>query len=447
MLYHLYVALIWTVFYGLFVWLFQRETFHTVNRLYLLGSLLVGLVLPQLPIFSIPVDSGEAPVFVLEPILASRTAVETVAHTWVSRVTAIERFFWIIYGAGIGVNGYRFLSGAWQLWRLMHQMGWTKSEKGYRVVEVPGLATPFSFFNILFWGAPATASEADRALMRAHEMAHIRQWHSIDVFCIEVLGVFFWWNPLIYFYKRALRTVHEHLADEAALRQTDTQHYGRLLIGQAQSGPVLALANHFTHSQLKQRILMMMQAKSKPVRRWKYVLFLPVTLLLFTYSGTIEAQKRHTGQYFADADQTDRVVVTTDTVVTFDPSTYEETIRIFQREVHTQVDVMPYFISAWGNCEGQPFAERNACSQRAFGTAVMAELSAPKDEQVRGQVVVRLIVPAQGDRVIIDKVTQSLSPACDAAAVQALALAKGRWLPAQKAGKPVDCVLYVPVVF
>lgn len=447
MLYHLYVALIWAIFYGLFTWLFQRETFHAANRLYLLGGLLAGLVLPQLPIFSISVDGGEAPVFVLAPIVASRTAIETAASAWAFPAETIGRFFWIVYGVGIGVNGYRFLSGAWQLWRLMRKTGWTRSEEGCRVVEVPGLATPFSFFNILFWGAPATASEADRALMRAHELAHIRQGHSVDVFVLELLGVFFWWNPLIYAYKQALRTVHEHLADEAALRQTDTQHYGRLLIGQAQSGPVLALANHFTHSQLKKRILMMMQAKSKPARRWKYAFCLPVTLVLLAFSGTLEAQKRHTGQYFADAGQTDQVVVTIDTVVTFDPSTYEETIRIFQREVHTQVDVMPYFISAWGNCEGQPLAERNACSQRAFGSAVMAELSAPKDEQARGQVVVRVIVPAQGDRLMIDKVTQSLSPACDAAAVQALALAKGRWLPAQKAGKPVDCVLYVPVVF
>ncbi len=170
-------------------------------------------------------------------------------------------------------------------------------------------------------------------------------------------------------------------------------------------------------------------------------------MLLLAFSGTLEAQKRSTGQYYADEGKTDQVVIATDTVVTFDPSTYEVTVRIVQREIHTQVDVMPCFISEWGNCEGQPLAERNACSQRAFGSAVMTELSVSKDEQARGLVVVRVIVPAQGDRLMIDKVTKSLSATSDAAAVQALARAKGRWVPAQKAGKPVDCVLYVPIVF
>ena len=64
----------------------------------------------------------------------------------------------------------------------MQKTGWKTAEEGCRVVEVPGLSMPFSFFNTLFWGCPATATAEDRALMRAHELAHIRQQHSQYVF-------------------------------------------------------------------------------------------------------------------------------------------------------------------------------------------------------------------------------------------------------------------------
>lgn len=447
MLYLLQVSLIWAVFYGLYVGLLRQETFHTTNRFYLLGALIAGLVLPLLPALVWDNQAEETVTLVLAPISASRDALEQLSTSWYSTLGWLERWFWTLYGVGIGVNGYRFLSGAWQLWRLMHRTGWTSDPAGFRVVEVPGLTTPFSFFRVLFWGCPAHAGAEDRALMRAHELAHMKQWHSADVFFLELLSVFFWWNPLVYYYKQALRTLHEYLADAAALLHTDTQHYGRLLIGQAQSGPVLALANHFTHSQLKQRILMMMQSKSAQARQWKYAFFLPVCLAFLGISSALQAQKYQMGQYFTETGKPDVVVTSTDTVVTFNPATYEETVQIVQRESHTQVDVMPCFISDWGNCADKPAAERQACSQRAFGSAVMSQLKVPGGPATRGSVIVRVVVPKEGDMLRVDQVTQSLNPAYDAAALQALVRAKGSWLPAQKAGKAVDCVMYVPIVF
>lgn len=447
MLYLLQVSLIWAVFYGLYYWLLRRETFHTANRFYLLGALVAGLVLPLLPAQEWGEEARDTTILVLAPISATGEAFGRLSNSWENTLGQLARLCWILYGVGIGVNGYRFLSGAWQLWRLMRRTGWTKTPEGCLMVEVAGLTTPFSFFSVLFWGCPANTSAEDRALMRAHELAHIRQWHSADVFFLELLSVFFWWNPFVYYYKHALRTLHEYLADAAALLHTDTKYYGRLLIGQAQSGPVLALANHFTHSQLKQRILMMMQSKSARMRQWKYIFFAPVCLAFLGISGALNAQKYQMGQYFTESGKPDVVVTSTDTIVTFNPATYEETVQIVQRESHTQVDVMPCFISDWGNCADQPAAERQACSQRAFGSAVMSQLKVPGGPATRGSVIVRVVVPKEGDMLRVDQVTQSLNPAYDAAALQALVRAKGSWLPAQKAGKAVDCVMYVPIVF
>ena len=90
-----------------------------------------------------------------------------------------------------------------------------------------------------------------------HELAHVRQKHSFDVLLLEILCIAFWWNPVVWFYKKSLREVHEFLADEAVLKTNNRKQYGQLLIKQSHFRMSIALGNHFTQSQLKNRIMMM----------------------------------------------------------------------------------------------------------------------------------------------------------------------------------------------
>jgi len=122
-----------------------------------------------------------------------------------------------------------------------------------------------------------------------HELTHIKSRHSYDVFFVEILHVLFWWNPLIYLYKRELRQLHEYLADAMVLTDTNQKIYGQILLGQSESGLEIALTHQFFNSHLKQRIMMMYKQKSKRPAMIKYMAALPVVLLLgilfsFTYS-------------------------------------------------------------------------------------------------------------------------------------------------------------------
>ena len=115
-----------------------------------------------------------------------------------------------------------------------------------------------------------------------HERAHVQQGHSYDVMLLEVLKIVFWWNPIIYFYRHSLRNIHEYLADAAVLEWVERPVYGRLLIKQSQSGPALALANHFIFSQLKKRIIMMTRNRSQRSSLLKYVIAFPLFTVLLT---------------------------------------------------------------------------------------------------------------------------------------------------------------------
>ena len=109
---------------------------------------------------------------------------------------------------------------------------------------------PF-FFNYVFVSDKVFFKEEEWNRMLTHEISHVQGWHSLDILFIEILSAFFWWNPLIFWYRKSLQATHEFIADAQVLKSTDTEAYGSLLLSSSQSALQLALANHFINSQLK----------------------------------------------------------------------------------------------------------------------------------------------------------------------------------------------------
>ena len=65
----------------------------------------------------------------------------------------------------------------------------------------------------------------------AHEKAHLDQKHTLDVLFVEILQIVFWFNPLLLFYKRAIKLNHEFLADQAVNAQFQSvKNYQNLLL-------------------------------------------------------------------------------------------------------------------------------------------------------------------------------------------------------------------------
>jgi TonB family protein len=134
--------------------------------------------------------------------------------------------------------------------------------------------------------------------MLRHEETHILQYHTLDVLFSEIIKAICWFNPLAYRYSQALRDVHEYLADAAVLQNANRKQYGHLLIRQSLSGPSIALVNHFSTSQLKKRIHMMMRKKTEGRAQLRYALSLPLLVGLgFLFAQiNIEAQVPTTSQ-------------------------------------------------------------------------------------------------------------------------------------------------------
>lgn len=291
--YFLKVAICWLVFYLLYRLLFEKTTFFRLNRMYLLITLLLGLALPLLRIsLGAAANPEQASNWLPEVVIRANGIVNqpftlpTVTINAANSSSSWNVWFWL-YWSGVGFCLLRFLTGLIQL-RLVYQRGTKQVEGNYTMVYSPEVKAPFSFMHYLFWPQALKDDELEKACMLRHEETHIQQYHSLDVLLSELIKAMCWFNPLAYRYSQAIRDVHEYLADAAVLKTANRKQYGHLLIRQSLSGPSIALVNHFSTSQLKKRIHMMMRKKSQGRAQLRYALALPALIGL----GFLFAQLR-----------------------------------------------------------------------------------------------------------------------------------------------------------
>jgi len=103
------------------------------------------------------------------------------------------------------------------------------------------------------------------------------QYHYVDLFIIEAVAIFQWFNPVVWLYERSLKEIHEYLADEAVLNTGEERgKYQAILVNEAMGGPVFVFTNQFNQSLIKKRITMMNKLKTSRLAQLKALLVVPL---------------------------------------------------------------------------------------------------------------------------------------------------------------------------
>ncbi|GAB3642877.1 TonB family protein [Spirosoma arcticum] len=259
-------------------WLFlRRHTFLTVNRVYLLLSAVLSLALP---LVSLPAQTAETfavPVGVIAlPVSVIATApVEPTRPDWM--LLGICAYGLIALGLLL-----RLAIQSGRVLRLIQQSN-RQPRDGYILVLPRNQTTPtFSFFRYVVLNPADVGNE----LILQHELVHVRQHHSADVLGLATLRALFWPIITLAFVERALRHVHEFLADNQASSQPDYAHF--LVDYTFGVRPDVLTNGFFNSSLLKQRILMLHQ---RATNRWalgKYALVLPLAFSLLAMTTARE---------------------------------------------------------------------------------------------------------------------------------------------------------------
>jgi bla regulator protein BlaR1 len=147
---------------------------------------------------------------------------------------------------------------------------------------------PHSFLSYIFI---SDADTVDKDIL-AHELSHVRQYHTLDILFVELYKVFFWFNPAVYFYRSSMMLNHEFLADEKVLKSTNVTAYQHLLLQNVMSVSTSSCITHgFNYSIIKKRLIMMTKKKSQATVISKILLTVSFSIgIAFLFVERVTAQ-------------------------------------------------------------------------------------------------------------------------------------------------------------
>lgn len=283
--YLLKVNLILLAFYA-FYWVFLRKnTFFQANRFYLLLSVVVSFLMPLMKIRHnytflqpLPVTLNEIPSetikeTVFQPVLQNSSEL---AFNWMDVVAAI-------YLAGVVVFSLKFVIALVKIYVLLRNSepidkSETRSGREYWLLRTNKAFSSYSFFNFLILNKEDIFY--NRNMITDHEEVHISQGHSWDIFLLEIVSIFCWFNPILSLYKTALTRLHEFIAD-SIIEGDEKVPYAQFLFAYNFKTNATPLgSDFFKDSLLKERIQMMMKKRSPLWMISKYIFIVPLVVCM-----------------------------------------------------------------------------------------------------------------------------------------------------------------------
>jgi TonB family protein len=414
-LYLLQSTIILAIQYSVY-WLFLRkDTFFQVNRIFLLSSMLISLVVPLFEL-RIPSVTQAAPlVLFLDPVLITAEKVDKVASvnlTWFQVAG-------LVYITGVMIFTLRFIVQLIQLFLLIKRNNITHHE-GYNLIFVDKGYSPFSFFNMIFIRKEYYIDGKLTPVIE-HEKVHIRQYHTVDLILIELGTILQWFNPFAWFLGRSLKSLHEFMADEGVLQQGFSKSdYQSLILNEAMGLQVNGLSNNFNVSLLKKRIKMMTKTRSASWTSIKVGFALPALLaviFLFTAGGNSILSAQDTQQ--KPNTSTDQKSETQENTSTEDA-------------VFVVVEKMPEYPGG----------------DEALINFLVSNIKYPEEARtkgIQGRVFVTFVVEKNG-AVTNVKVIRGIGGGCDEEAIRVVSLMP-KWTPGEQHGKTVRVQFNLPIMF
>jgi TonB family protein len=410
-----------SVLYVFYWFLLRKETYFSLNRIILVSTLLLALIIPFIRI-TITGHAEQGSIiyvfdrFIMDPLVVSPETVQAEKNQSISLIR-------IIYFAGVIFFFLKFLVQFFQIFKLVKKYG-TRKLLGYKIVPIDNDLSPFSFFNFIFIN-PEKIQENELKNVLYHEGEHARKLHTLDIILLEIICIIQWFNPFIWFYKLALREIHEYEADLSVIKNGENKlNYQQLILQQVFGNQFFQVVHHLlTNSLIKKRITMMTKTESKKRTIIKSLFILPIAaMLVMIFSFT-----RGTEPIDLPGNFTEEGLNNTQLIITQDQDT------TVTEDIFFIVEEMPGF-------QGKGLS--------GFKDWAMDHLIYPKEAKeqgIEGIVYVEFVVNKKGGvtNVIIKK---GADPLLNAEALRVVNSSPA-WIPGKQRGQVVNVAFVFPVKF
>lgn len=405
-------AMALALLYTCIIPLLEKETFHRLNRLLILGCLVLSFAIPLVHFTggTNPTVDMVRQAVQLPEVLIDGDAKEQSVWSWADIMTCI-------YIIGVVAIFTMTVVQTVRLTRQLRQCEHITDNRGNTVVLTDCATSPFCLFHYIVMSRDDYAN--NRSYILTHEQEHIRLGHSIDLVVLQVATIIQWFNPFVWLIGKNLKAIHEFEVDEAVLNKgIDATQYQKFLVIKAVGNRLQPFANNLNKESLKRRIIMMNQKKSNRWMMLKALFVIPVATLAVSVfaNGT---------------DVSNMAKETTPTAAAL--STTNMQTQKSDKKIFRVVEEMPKFKG---------------------GDAKLMELlmmnmkypeSAIKAKQ-QGRAIVGFVVRKDGtvSDVYIEK-----STGYDVLDNEAMRVVKSMpaWEPGKQKGKPVNVKYFVPITF
>jgi len=303
-----------TSFLLLYKFFLSRLTYFTLMRMYLLVCLGLGFFLP---LISLPVSmfgsipDQESLGAVLNTAFLNADAALILQNSGSATIKNGPINVWSLVGYGviiIYISGalYKLLKLTGLLLHIRSNIRKNPREKQDKLwfIYLESRSPAYSFFNYIFINRQAknlSINELENICF--HESIHAKQYHTLDILFVELISTLFWFNPLITLFKQHILEVHEYLADEKIIKNTDMKKsYSQLLLklSTEEISPILSSA--FSAKQISRRISMIGKTRSGAGHRFSFLLMLPAAAILLLSFSSVE--NRYSGEPVTMKDRT-----------------------------------------------------------------------------------------------------------------------------------------------
>ena len=392
--------------------LLEKETFHRLNRILILGCLIMSFAIPLVHFTggTNPTVDMVRQAVQLPEVLINGDAKEQSVWSWADIMTCI-------YIIGVVAIFTMTVVQTVRLTRQLRQCEHITDNIGNTVVLTDCATSPFCLFHYIVMSRDDYAN--NRNYILTHEQEHIRLGHCIDLVILQVATIIQWFNPFVWLIGKNLKAIHEFEVDEAVLNKgIDATQYQKFLVIKAVGNRLQPFANNLNKESLKRRIIMMNQKRSNRWMMLKALFIIPVaTLAVSVFANTSDM-----------SNMANAVSTTANTLSTTNMQTKQSDKKIFR-----VVEEMPKFKG--GDAKLMEFLMMN----------MKYPESAIKAKQ-QGRAIVGFVVGKDGtvSDVYIEK-----STGYDVLDNEAMRVVKSMpaWEPGKQKGKPVNVKYFVPITF
>jgi len=298
--YLLKVILCSAIFFAYYLLVLRNKNFHPYNRFYLLSTAILSTLLPLLHISMFDFSSDNQRILELLQLIGSGQLPDVVVGGAAPSIDWTQ----VIFLGSLSVSlvlAIIMITNILKVFRLKRQFPVHTVDK-VNFINTNIDQAPFSFWNNLFWRKDIQLSDEIGEQIYQHEMAHIRQKHSLDKLLMQIIRIIFWMNPVYYYMQRELLLIHEYMADQKAVRDGDADAFARMLLATQFSGFAFEPAHPLSYSSIKKRLHMITNSHTPKYSYLRRLLFLPL-LFLVTFAFALRAHHSKMEQQTKDLEQ------------------------------------------------------------------------------------------------------------------------------------------------